>query len=290
MDKKLLSKSNQMLLLSLQQTMNARQSQQVLEEELLDLKMQNAELNEYVYTVAHQLKNPLNSVIGFSSLIDRYYDQMSSANLLENVRATIQIGRNMTSMIDGLLMLAKMNHAPEFNPEMGSLDMHAIIERVTLNLNQSIRECNAHIYLPDDWFIAKGYSPWVEEIWMNYISNAIKYGGSPPVIRLGSDMLDNRYIHFWVQDNGQGLSSDEKQKIFHPFTRLRKQEIDGNGLGLTVVKKIVERLEGTISLESDVSRGSRFGFTLPVARLVHEDEPVLMNEYHSDRQKSETIS
>jgi signal transduction histidine kinase len=217
-------------------------------------------------------------MIGFSSLVDGYFDRMSGDSVLENVRATIEIGHSMTSIIDGLLLLAKMNHAPDFDLEMDSLDMHTIIERVTLNLNNAIRESRAHIYLPENLPTAKGYAGWVEEIWMNYISNAIKYGGCPPVIRLGADALDNGHVHFWVQDNGQGLSSDEQQQIFRPFVRLRKQEVSGNGLGLVIVKKIVERLDGSISLESEVGKGSQFGFILPMAELSNENELAVMND------------
>lgn len=277
MDEKLLCYKNNQLLL--RYITELKHTQQSLEEEVLSLEMQNDELNTFAYTVAHQLKNPLSSMIGFSSLADQYFDQMRSDDVRENVRATIEIGQNMTNIIDGLLLLGKMEHATDLDTEIDSLDMHSIIERVILSLNNPIRECRAHIHLPENWPTAKGYAGWVEEIWMNYISNAIKYGGSPPVIRLGADAPDNGHVHFWVQDNGQGLSSDEQQRIFRPFVRLKKQEIRGNGLGLMIVKKIVERLDGSISLESEVGKGSRFGFTLQVPEFAYGNELAVMNGY-----------
>lgn len=119
----------------------------------------------------------------------------------------------------------------------------------------------------------------VDNFSVRWDTNLYFEGGSPPVIRLGADALDNGHVHFWVQDNGQGLSSTEQQKIFHPFVRLRKQEVSGNGLGLVIVKKIVERLEGSISLESEVGKGSRFGFTLPVPEFADGNELAVMNGY-----------
>jgi signal transduction histidine kinase len=201
-------------------------------------------------------------MIGFADLVNQYHERMSSDEIRENIRTTIDIGQHMITILDGLLMLAHIQHA--ITIEMTSLDMHQIIEHVTRSLNYDIRKYRVHIYLPEVWPSARGYTPWVETVWMNYISNAIKYGGSPPVIRLGAEATDNGYAHFWVQDNGAGLSSEEQQQLFHPFVRLRKHEVEGHGLGLTVVKKIMEGLQGSILLESEVGKGSRFGFTLPM--------------------------
>jgi two-component system sensor histidine kinase/response regulator len=240
-----------------------KRKQQALEKKVQDLKIRNAELNAFVHIVAHELKNPLSSMICFASLVDQYHDRMSSDNILENVRTTIEVGQHMKTIIDGLLLLTKVEQT--IPTEMTALDMHPIIEHVTRNLNSAIREHRAHIHLPQAWPTARGYTPWVVEVWTNYISNAIKYGGSPPVIRLGAEATTNGYIHFWVEDNGQGLSSTEQLQLFQPFVRLRKHEIEGSGLGLSVVKKIVQRLEGAVVLESEVGKGSRFGFTLPMA-------------------------
>jgi two-component system, sensor histidine kinase and response regulator len=82
----------------------------------------------------------------------------------------------------------------------------------------------------------------VEEVWVNYLSNAIKYGGNPPRIELGADQLPDNHIRFWVRDNGPGLSPDDQQRLFTPFTQLNQVMVRGHGLGLSIVQRIVHKL------------------------------------------------
>jgi two-component system sensor histidine kinase/response regulator len=257
------SKNTEGRLFLIQPSTKLRHSRESLEKEIIELRNHNKELTEFVHIIAHEIKNPLSSMIGFASLIDQYYAQMNIEDIRENVRTTIEIGHQMKGIIDGLLLLAKVD--AEVDAEMTVLDMKLIMEEVTQSLSSVIRDYGANIYFPQEWPLTKGYSSWVKEVWTNYISNAIKYGGSPPVIQISAEVTDNGYANFWVQDNGRGLSVEEQQMLFRPFVRLRKYEAEGNGLGLTVVKKIVDRLKGNVLLESEISKGSRFGFTLPTA-------------------------
>ena len=102
-------------------------------------------------------------------------------------------------------------------------------------------------------------------MWVNYISNAIKYGGDPPQIQLGVDQLPNNRLRYWVHDNGPGLSPEEQARLFTPFTRLNKTRAEGHGLGLSIVKRIIDKLGGEVSVESSgiPGEGSVFSFTLP---------------------------
>jgi signal transduction histidine kinase len=77
-----------------------------------------------------------------------------------------------------------------------------------------------------------GYGPWVEEVWINYLSNAIKYGGQPPRVELGATAEADGVIRFWVRDNGLGLAPGDQVKLFTPFTRLDEVRAKGHGLGL----------------------------------------------------------
>ena len=122
--------------------------------------------------------------------------------------------------------------------------------------------------MPDhfDWPIASGYAPWIEEVWVNYVSNAIKYGGRPPHIELGATRQANDTIRFWVRDNGGGLTLEEQSRLFTAFTRLHQARAKGHGLGLSIVKRIIEKLGGTVGVESEIGAGSTFYFILPAAR------------------------
>src|SRR5690606_5379380 len=101
------------------------------------------------------------------------------------------------------------------------------------------------------------------EVWMNYLSNALKYGGRPPHIVLGAAEQEDDMIAFWVRDNGPGLTEEQKVHMFKPFTRLDRGRGTGHGLGLSIVHRIVTKLGGQVYVESEWGHGSNFGFTLP---------------------------
>jgi signal transduction histidine kinase len=103
----------------------------------------------------------------------------------------------------------------------------------------------------------------VEEVWVNYISNAIKYGGRPPRVQLGATVQSNGMVSFWVRDNGPGIAPEDQRQLFIPFTKLHQVQIEGHGLGLSIVQRIVERLGGEVGIESEVGQGSTFFFALP---------------------------
>ena len=125
-----------------------------------------------------------------------------------------------------------------------------------------ILESQGHIDFPTNWPQALGYAPWVEEVWANYLSNAIKYGGEQPRIEVGATPL-NRMVRFWVKDEGPGISPDDQTRLFTPFTLLKS--IKGHGLGLSIVERIIQKCGGEVGVESQLDQGSTFWFTLPAA-------------------------
>jgi signal transduction histidine kinase len=147
------------------------------------------------------------------------------------------------------------------------LDMVCIVAEAQSRLTDMIQEYRAEIVAeqPDAWPVAWGHAPWVEEVWMNYICNALKYGGRPPRLELGARAQDDGMVRFWIRDNGPGLTPEEQCRMFVPFTRLGQVRATGHGLGLSIVRRIVERLGGQVGVESEGApgRGSVFYFTLP---------------------------
>ncbi|KAA3663708.1 MAG: ATP-binding protein [Chloroflexi bacterium] len=125
-----------------------------------------------------------------------------------------------------------------------------------------IEQHQAEIIVPFDLPTASGYAPWIEEVWVNYLSNGIKYGGQPARLECGANKLANGTIKYWVRDNGPGLTPEQQSKLFTPFTRLNSVNIEGHGLGLSIVQRIIEKLGGTVGVESQLGQGSLFFFTL----------------------------
>jgi signal transduction histidine kinase len=149
--------------------------------------------------------------------------------------------------------------------EVQPLDMARIVTEARQRLTPIIKDRRAKITLPvaSAWPPAIGYAPWIEEVWVNYLSNALKYGGRPPCVELGGAVQGNGMVRYWIRDNGLGLSPEEQARLFKPFTRLRQVRAGGHGLGLSIVQSIVEKLGGQVGIESEIGRGSIFSFTLP---------------------------
>ena len=144
--------------------------------------------------------------------------------------------------------------------------MGSVVSAATERLAHLIEDHEAHVTVPDAWPIAQGYAPWLEEVWVNYLSNALKYGGKPPQIELGASVHDGT-IRFWVRDNGSGIAPKDQDRLFTPFTRLEQVRAQGHGLGLSVVRRIMDKLDGNAGVESSgvPGEGSLFYFGLPQA-------------------------
>ena len=115
------------------------------------------------------------------------------------------------------------------------------------------------------WPNAYGYEQWVEEIWSNFLSNAIKYGGENPKIELGASLSEPGMVKCWVKDYGKGLSEAQQKAIFHHFVRFDVLAAEGHGLGLSIVKRIAAKLGGKTGYERTDDGGSLFWFTLPAS-------------------------
>lgn len=226
-----------------------------------ELAASNADLDAFAHTVAHDLKNPLARVIGYSELLLTDFDQLPNEDGRKFLTLLTQSGRKMNDIIDALLLLSSVRQQSDV--DLQTLDTQVIILEVINRLHTMIEQYDGKITYSETWQEAIGYSPWVEEIWINYISNALKYGGSSPTIELGSNIEDEHYVRFWVKDNGPGLNREQQAQLFTQFTRLHQTQAKGYGLGLSIVRRIAEKLGGRVGVESELGKGSMFYFTLP---------------------------
>lgn len=249
-----------------QRTQELREANASLQAYTHELELRNAELDAFAHTVAHDLKNPLGIIIGFGLLLESDFETMPPTLLRENIRRIVQMGNKMSYIIDELLLFAGMRNAQVV--ELQPLDMVAVVREALERLAPATTTAQAEIHLPPQLDVALGYAPWIEEVWVNYISNALKYGGTPPRVEIGAARLDTApqaKVLFWVQDNGQGLTPAEQARLFTMFTRLEATRARGYGLGLSIVRRIVEKLGGEVGVESTPGAGCRFWFTLPAA-------------------------
>jgi PAS domain S-box-containing protein len=241
-----------------------KQTQEALRQYAGELQARNEDLNAFAHTVAHDLKAPLNPMIGFATILEQDHRTLPADELREYLKVIARSGRKMGSIVEELLLLAQ---ARSKDVEVTPLPMGRIVAEVESYLAYAIEESHAEINIPDTWPIAQGYGPWIEEVWANYIGNGIKYGGQPPRLELGAAELPDGTIRFWVCDNGPGLTPEEQSELFKPFTRLSQVRATGSGLGLSIARRIVEKLGGQVGVESEVGHGSTFFFTLPRATI-----------------------
>ncbi|MEJ5310051.1 MAG: PAS domain S-box protein [Anaerolineae bacterium] len=284
-----------------------KEADEVLRRSAEQLAAQNAELDAFAHTVAHDLREPLGLVIGYARFLEQEFHELSSADLKTSITTMRRYSEKLEVIIKELLLLARIRKE-EFTPV--PLVMAEIVPEALTRLVLLIQETKARVNLSDlaTWPVALGYAPWVEEVWTNYISNALKYGGRPqegipPAVELGYTILDvgspivdsdaspgmlpseieklnsklqnlkskiqnpESQIVFLVRDNGPGLTAEAQAKLFAPFTRLEQVRAQGHGLGLSIVRRIVEKLGGEAGVISAPGEGSCFYFTLPKATM-----------------------
>jgi signal transduction histidine kinase len=239
-----------------------RRADEALRQYTIELKARNEELDAFAHTAAHDLKNPLNSLVNSSELLIECYDTMADGERLECLQSITRSGLKMANIIDELLLLAGVRQK---QAEIKPMDMASVVAEAQQRLTSMITESQTEIVMPVEWPAALGHDPWVEEVWVNYLSNAIKYGGKPPRVELGAGVQPDGMIRFWASDNGPGIALEDQDRLFTPFTRLDQVSAKGYGLGLSIVRRIVEKLGGQVGVESEgiPGQGSIFYFTLP---------------------------
>lgn len=239
-----------------------KQTEQLIAQYADEVLARNEDLEAFSRTVAHDLKSPLSNIIGFVEWLQGRPD-LPAAERQEYIDI---IGRNavkMDGIIDELLLLAQVRKA---QVEMMPIDTTRLIAEAQARLAFLIAESGAVVRVPGTWPSALGYGPWVEEVWVNYLSNAIKYGRRPPTplrIELGYDEQSDDFIRFWVRDFGPGIPPEDQSDLFKAFGEHSKVRATGHGLGLSIVRMIVEKMGGQVGVNSTVGQGSTFYFTLP---------------------------
>ncbi len=223
------------------------------------------ELDAFAHTVAHDLQSPLGYMVSMADAVKTYHGSMSPEELAGYLDLIVLNGLKTSNIIDALLLLAGVRKKGDIT--LHPLEMSKIVREARSRLGHLISANKASISVPAVWPVALGYAPWVEEVWINYLSNGVKYGGQPPRLQLGAEPLPDGQIKFWIQDNGDGILPENQAGLFTPFTQLNQAQTGGHGLGLSIVRRIVEKLNGSVGVESPApdGTGSLFYFTLPAA-------------------------
>lgn len=237
------------------------------------LRVRNQDLGDFAHTVAHDLKQPLAALLGYADVLGDQELDLEPAALRRHLGAIGRIGHKMESIVDSLLLLAEIRQQ-EVKP--AAVDMAAVVAEALQRLAPLIAETEAEVTVLDGdaWPRPLGHDRWLEQVWVNCMSNALKYGGRPPRVELGAAVESANRLRFWVRDYGPGIAPDKQARLFMPFFRLDSGRVSGHGLGLSIVQRIIEKLGGQVGLQSAgiPGQGTTVYFTLPAARAGQEEQ------------------
>ncbi len=224
-----------------------------------DLEKSNRSLSEFAHIVSHDLKAPLRRIVSYCDLLKEEAKgklEGEAGNYVDRLSAN---ALRLQRFINDLLEFSRVMHAQE---EAKEVDLNKLVQEILEDLDPLIEESGAKIEaapLP----VVQAYPLRLRQLFMNLISNAMKYHGKePPVIKIGSEERPEDYL-FWVQDNGLGIPKEYQANIFQAFQRLHTHDaIEGTGLGLSICKQVVTMHKGRIGVESETGKGSKFWFTI----------------------------
>jgi PAS domain S-box-containing protein len=234
----------------------------VLKNRADELTEMNRELERFAYIASHDLQEPLRMITGFLSQLENKYSDQLDEKANQYIFYAVDGAKRMRKIILDLLQYSKIGKIEDEESE--ELDLNSIINEVTTILKQSIVKSNTEINISKLPKI-KGSKLSFTQIFQNLIGNAIKYRNDTiaPIIDIDYEENETEYI-ISVQDNGIGIDREFHDKIFVIFQRLHnKDKYSGTGVGLAIVKKVIEQMGGQIWLESNESEGTTFYFSIP---------------------------
>jgi PAS domain S-box-containing protein len=245
------------------QKLNEELEQKVVER-TAQLELAIKELEAFSYSVSHDLRAPLRSVIGYSNILEEdFHDKLDDHG--KRVLKTIQENAiRMNKLIDDLLEFSKLDRK-ELNKS--EINFEKLVREILREIENSSGTKARIIITP----INPGFGDpsLLAQVWINLLSNAIKYSGKKeePLVEIGCHREKNEIIYY-IKDNGVGFDMKYSHKLYGIFQRLHKvTEFTGTGVGLALVKRIITRHGGRVWAEGKLNEGATFYFSLPVAHL-----------------------
>ena len=236
----------------------------------IDLENTTAELERFTHIASHDLKSPLRTIISFLGLMERDLKRGNYENLSQNLEYARSGAQQLNYLVEDVLELSKINGKK--NAKIEEVELLSILEKVKLNLNAELIEKKARINASELPFVNANETELVL-LFQNLIHNGIKYNESQdPFVSIWSNQL-NGFQNIYFHDNGIGIDEQYHEQIFEHFKRLHNSnKYSGTGLGLSLCKKIMDKYDGKISVNSKVGEGSTFAISFPVERPHNKSE------------------
>jgi light-regulated signal transduction histidine kinase (bacteriophytochrome) len=255
-----LAEANKALQLELKSHLKSKDK---LKQKVVELKIANDEIQQFTYITSHDLQEPLRTMASYAQLIERRYKGKLDKDADEFIEYMVDGAKRMKDMIQGLLEYSRVGTEETIR----EFSADAALNSALSSLQFAISECNAEI-IRDKLPIINADENQITRVFLNLIGNALKFHkeGIRPKIHISAEKKDNEHI-FSVSDNGIGLEEQYSDKIFEVFKRLHAiGEYQGAGIGLAIVKRVIDNHGGRIWVESELGKGSTFYFTVPIKK------------------------
>ena len=216
---------------------------------------------DFISSVSHEFKTPINAIEGYASLLqDHHQSPEEQETYIEKILFNT---RRLSTLTGNILLLSKINNQ-SIRPQRTVFRLDEQIRQAIVALEQKWTEKNIDFDVELDKVTYSGYESLLLHVWSNLIDNAIKFDPPGGMICLRLRQADDEAV-FTIDDNGPGIAPEEQERIFHKFYQSdSSREMSGNGLGLALVKQIVEFSGGTVSVENLPEAGCRFTVRLPM--------------------------
>lgn len=235
-----------------------------VESESQDLRAQLEEVERKVAELTHEVKAPAGRVAEFASWIERDYGRQLDGKGLQYLAWIKNEGKDLASLAERTLDLARLNHQPS---PLERVDVDSVVREVLTLMEKDCLAKEVRVTIPPDLPYLACRRIHVKQVFENLIGNAIKYMGAQPHPQVEIGWLeDQQGGQVFVRDNGMGIDSSMIDRIFLPFIRLGTGDVAGSGIGLSIVKTVVEQYDGAVSVDSTPGVGSTFYVRLPVIK------------------------
>ena len=226
-----------------------------------ELRSSNADLQQFAYVASHDLREPLRMVSSYLDLLVKRHGEELCPKAIEYVNNAIDGANRMRQLIDDLLAYSRIGSKKD---NWTPVDLNKAASSALSGLRMAIEDSGAHVEV-EELPIVYADGAQMPQVLQNLIGNAIKFHGpEPPMIKVTVAPRHGEWV-ISVADNGIGIPVEQQGRLFQMFMRLHtREEYEGTGIGLALVKKIVERHGGRIWVESELGKGSTFHFTMPV--------------------------
>lgn len=236
-------------------------SNQRLRQQEQELRLSNKDLEQFAYITSHDMQEPLRTIEMFISLTEEHEIILENQNLSQYLKIISDTARGMKQKINDLLTYSKIGRDRKKEP----ISLNDLLQEVSTIIDYTIKESNAIITI-DDLPEVYGNKTELSLLFQNLLTNAMKFHkkDQQPIVNVSAELIDDM-CQFEISDNGIGIDGQYADQIFDMFKRLHLQdEFPGTGIGLAQCKKIVNLHGGTIKVQSELGKGSKFYFTIPM--------------------------